>query len=83
MNVILLDKSNPDIAKAVEGCEVGVPQTFTVTVTPTTDDGSVLVGTIDSISYEESEEEPIEEALPGAKKPKTYKPRGAVEEVIE
>lgn len=73
MNLISLDKSNPDIAQAVEGCEVGVPKTLTVTVTPVSDSDTLLVGTVDSVEYTE-EEAAIEEEAPATTE-KPYKPK--------
>lgn len=54
MNIIILDKSQPDIAEALADCEVGVPKTLTLTVTPTVD-SDVFVATVDSVEYSESE----------------------------
>ncbi len=79
MNTLTLDKSNPDVAKAVEGCEVGKPQSFTITATPVADTDELLVATIDQITYEESDTA-ADEATPGTSTPpkKTpYKPRTA------
>lgn len=77
-DTIILDKTNPTTASAVEGCEVGKPQTFTITVTPLSDDENLLVGTVDSIAYQEGEGEPAveEEApAPAATKEVPYKPK--------
>ena len=62
MNVILLDKSQEEIAAALAGCEVGVPKQLLITVTPTTDDETNFVATVDSVEYSEEEEaaEPVE-----------------------
>lgn len=75
MNVITLDKTDPAISEAVAGCEVGKPQTFTITATPVSDSDSLLVATVDAIEYEESAEEeaPAEEMAEPANKP--YKPK--------
>jgi hypothetical protein len=54
MNIISLDKSQPDIAAALEGCEIGVPKTLTITVTPVAD-GDVFVAKVDEVSYTEEE----------------------------
>lgn len=77
MNLVTLDKSIPEIAEAVAGCEVGKPQTFTITMTPVVDDDTKLLATIDSIEYAEGagaveEEEP---AAPAGEKP--YKPKAS------
>jgi hypothetical protein len=78
MNTIILDKSDPEIAKAVAGCEVGKPQTFTIEATPVSDSDTLLVATIDSIEYEEPDgAAPVEEDMAG-ESPETevpYKPK--------
>ena len=76
MNVISLDKSQPEIAEALADCEVGVPKTITITVVPVADTDTVFVATVDSVEYTESEdpegevEEEEEEAVDKAYKPK-------------
>lgn len=77
MSTIILDKSDPVIAKAVEGCEVGVPQSFTITITPTVDTDTQLVADVDpaSIVYAgEEEAEPMEEEVPVVEGEEAYKP---------
>lgn len=77
MNLIVLDKSDPVIAEAVAGCEVGKPQSFTLTLTPTLDDDTQLVANIDpaSIVYAgEEEAEPMEEEVPVVEGEEAYKP---------
>lgn len=80
MNVIVLDKSDPVIAEAVAGCEVGKPQSFTLTFTPVADDDTQLVANIDpaSIAYtgeDEEEEEVMEEEAEPSEAP--YRPGAA------
>jgi hypothetical protein len=76
VNSIILDKTNPDIAKAVAGCEVGKPQTFSITATPVADNDTILVATVDSIEYEEpAESETPEEEAPEEAASKPYKPK--------
>lgn len=60
--------------EALADCEVGVPKTLTVEVTPVSKDG-ILVAKIGSISYSDTdkEEAPVEKA-PTAK---PYKPKAA------
>lgn len=90
MNSIILDKTDADVAKAVEGCEVGKPQTFTITATPVSDSDTLLVAKVDAIEYQEEpgEETPAEdEGEPVTEK--AYKPRArkgsatAVEPMME
>lgn len=59
MNLISLDKSQPEIAEALAGCEVGVPKTLTLTVVPVTDTDTLFVATVESVEY--IEEEAVEE----------------------
>lgn len=69
MNMIKLDKGDPNIAKALEGCEIGKPVTLTVTVTPTVDDDKQFVADVDEVKYKEREEEeeaPAEGEMPPA-----------------
>lgn len=73
MNIISLDKSNPDIAAALEGCEVGVPKSLTITVTPVTDTDAVFVATVDEVAYSDEEESPKEETAP-APEEAAYRP---------
>lgn len=75
MNFIALSKDSPDIAKAIEGCEVGVTKTLTVTVTPVSDSDTLLVATVDSVEYTEEEEvkDAVQESAPDTTPP--YKPR--------
>lgn len=66
MNIISLDKSQPEIAAALEGCEVGVPKSLTITVTPVTDSDGVFVARVDEVGYSEEEEaveEPVAEEI--------------------
>lgn len=51
MNTLTLDKTDPEVAKALEGCEVGKPIKLTVTVTPTQDDDETFVADVDRVSY--------------------------------
>lgn len=74
MNSLIVDKTDPSIAEAVAGCEVGVPKTLTVTVTPVSDSDSLLVAKIDSIEYTESEE-PSAEPEEEPETAKAYKPK--------
>jgi len=78
-NIIVLDKTDPAIAEAVAGCEVGKPQSFTITATPLSDDESSLVATVDQIAYQEGAEEPaVEEEAAAPPSPTTeapYKPK--------
>lgn len=76
MNTITLSKESPEIAKAVAGCEIGVPQKFTITATPVADNDTILVATIDSIEYDEEDQEtPPETEAPAKPAKKPYKPR--------
>lgn len=77
MNVIILNKEDPVVAAAVEGCEVGVPQSFTITFTPTVDTDTQLVADVDpaSISYVDGGEvEPTEEEVPVEDTEEAYRP---------
>jgi hypothetical protein len=85
MNIISLDKSQPDIAAALEGCEVGVPKSLTITVTPVTDSDGLFVARVDEVAYSEEEvveEEVAEEPAEAAYRPTKGKTATAVEPVI-
>lgn len=75
MNILILSKDDPAIAEAVAGCEVGKPQTFTITATPISDSETLLVANVDSIEYEASEEEVVEEADVEAPSTAPYRPK--------
>lgn len=79
MNIIVLDKSNPEISKALEGCQVGQSKSIQVDVTPITNDGSVFVASVGSVSCEMEDEsgpgdmaEDAAEQKPAMERP--YKP---------
>jgi hypothetical protein len=74
MNVLLLDKSQPEIAEALADCEVGVPKTLTVTVTPTSVSDTVLVAQVDAVEYSAPDGAESEPA-PAPKGEVPYKPR--------
>jgi len=78
MNLIVLDKTDKSIADAVAGCEVGKPQSFTLTLTPVADDDTQLVANIDPASVAYSGEEETPEGESPAEEPaaseKPYKP---------
>lgn len=75
MSIVSIDKSDAEMAAALADCEVGVPKTLTLTVTPVVDTDGLFVATVDSVEY--TEEEATEEEAPapeeGAEMP--YKPR--------
>lgn len=75
MNFIAIDKTSPDMAEAVKGCEVGIPKTFTVTATPVSDTDSLLVATIDSVEYTEDDDSAGEEPEEAAPAEMPYKPK--------
>ena len=76
MNTLTIDKTDPAVAEAVASCEVGKPETFTVTVTPQAVTDGLLVATVESITYAEETDEPeTPEAAPAAPAKKPYKPR--------
>lgn len=79
MNSIVLDKTNPEIAKALEGCVVGQPKTITIQVTPLSDDDSGFVARVDSVSYEDDATEDAsegesEDIMMGKEKPAMERP---------
>lgn len=86
MQLVSLDKTDPAIAEAVAGCEVGVPQTFTITMTPLVDDDSKLVAEVNSLEYTEAQEAPadeseLEEVVTGGESP--YRPRSNAATAVE
>lgn len=64
MNTLTLDKSDPEIATALEGCEVGVPKTLTLTVVPTEDTDTVFTADVTDVEYTEDEAEAEEVEAP-------------------
>lgn len=64
MNTLTLDKSDPEIAAALEGCEVGVPKTLTVTVVPTEDTDTIFTADVTDVEYTEDETETEEVEAP-------------------
>lgn len=75
MNLVYVDLSDAAMAEALADCEVGVPKTLTITVTPTVHDESVFAATIDSIEYTEPEEEVTEEVESEPVGEAPYKPK--------
>lgn len=73
MNIITIDKTQPEFAEALADCEVGVPKTLTLTVVPVTDTDDVFVATVDSVEY--SEQLPEEEEAPVEQAERAYRPR--------
>lgn len=53
MNTLSLDKSDPEISAALEGCEIGKPKTLTVTVVPTEDTDTVFTADVTDVEYAE------------------------------
>lgn len=82
MNLIALDKSQPEIAEALANCEVGVPKTITITVTPVVDSDTLFVASVESVEY--SEEEATEEEV-DTEEPvdKAYKPKSKSATAVE
>lgn len=75
MNSIVIEKT-PETADALANCEVGVPETFTITATPLSVSDTVVVFQIDSVEYSGQEEvEPEAEAAPEDSTAKPYKPK--------
>lgn len=75
MNVLLVDLTDAAFAEALADCEVGVPKTLSITVTPTVHDGSIFAATVDSIEYTEPEEEVAEEVESEPVGEAPYKPK--------
>ena len=75
MNVLLVDLNDAAFAEALADCEVGVPKTLTITVTPTVHDGGVFAATVDSIEYAEPEAEAEEEVPEEPVGEAPYKPK--------
>lgn len=73
--MLVIDRSDPAMQEALADCEVGVPKTLTVDVTPIAVEG-VLVAKVDAVSYAEPTAAPeVEEEAPAA--PKAYKPKAS------
>lgn len=64
MNTLTLDKSDPEIAAALEGCEVGVQKTLTITVVPTEDTDTVFTADVTDVEYTEEPEAEEEVEVP-------------------
>lgn len=77
MNTVVIDKSDAEMAAALAGCEVGVPKTLTITVTPVADDDRIFVATVDSVEYSEEEEAVEEEPEAEDTASKPYRPKAA------
>jgi hypothetical protein len=76
MNILSLDKSQPEIAEALKDCEVGVPKTLTLTVVPIADNEGAFVATVQEVAY--AEEEVVEEEMvPEDDAEVPYKPRAS------
>ena len=76
MNTISISKDTPELAEALKNCEVGKPEKLSITITPQAVTDTLLVATVDEVTYDteaEAEADVAEEAAAPKKKP--YKPR--------
>lgn len=57
MNTAIFDLTDPAVAKALEGCEVGHSKPITITITPKSKDATQMVADITELEADYSEEE--------------------------